>query len=139
MNHYDVIVIGGGQAGLAIGYHLAQQGSRFTILDAGAALAAVWRSRWDSQRLFTPARYDSLPGLAFPGDRDHYLTRDEVVSYVLDYARHFALPVELDSRVTALRADNGGYRVELVGRALITAVARQLGEPREPATVAQCA
>jgi len=66
---HDVVVIGGGQAGLAIGYHLAQQRRRFTILDAGAAPAAAWRSRWDSLRLFTPARYDSLPGLAFPGDR----------------------------------------------------------------------
>ena len=68
--HYDVVVIGGGQAGLAIGYHVAQEGRRFTILDAGAAPAAVWRSRWDSLRLFTPARYDSLPGLTFPGDPD---------------------------------------------------------------------
>ena len=116
--HYDVIVIGGGQAGLAVGHHLAQQDRRFTILDAAPAPAAAWRTRWDSLRLFTPARYDSLPGLAFPGDPDHYPTRDEVVSYLTDYARHFALPVELDSRVTAVHAEDGGYRVELADRAL---------------------
>src|SRR4051812_23646092 len=115
---YDVVVIGGGQAGLAVGYHLAQRGRRFTILDAGAAPAAVWRSRWDSLRLFTPARYDSLPGLAFPGDPDHYPTRDEVVTYLTGYARHFALPVERDSHVDAVHADTGGYRVELGDRTL---------------------
>ncbi len=115
---YDVVVIGGGQAGLAIGHHLAQQGRRFTILDAGATPAAVWASRWDSLKLFTSARYDSLPGREFPGEPDHYPTRDEVVSYLTDYARHFALPVELDSRVTGLRADERGYRLELADRTL---------------------
>ena len=116
--HHDVIVIGAGQAGLAIGHHLAQQNRRFTILDAASAPAAAWRSRWDSLRLFTPARYDNLPGLPFPGDPDHYPTRDEVVGYLTDYARHFALPVELDSRVTAVHTEDGGYRVELADRAL---------------------
>ena len=106
--HYDVVVIGGGQAGLAIGHHLARQGSRFTILDAGATPAATWASRWASLTLFTSARYDSLPGRAFPGDPDHYPTRDEVVSYLTDYARHFALPVEHDSPVVGLQADDRG-------------------------------
>jgi putative flavoprotein involved in K+ transport len=116
--HYDVIVIGGGQAGLAVGHHLAQQDCRFTILDAAPVPAASWRDRWDSLRLFTPARHDSLPGLAFPGDADHYPTRDEVVAYLTDYARHFALPVELDRRVTAVHTEDGGYRVELADTAL---------------------
>jgi putative flavoprotein involved in K+ transport len=65
----EIVVIGGGQAGLAIGWFLAQQGRGFTILDAAAEPAAAWRGRWDSLRLFTPVRYDSLPGRAFPGDR----------------------------------------------------------------------
>ena len=78
-SRYAVVVIGGGQAGLAIGHHLAQQGRRFTILEAADAPAAAWRGRWDSLRLFTPARYDSLPGKPFPGDRDHHPTRDAVV------------------------------------------------------------
>jgi len=116
MTHHDVIVIGGGQAGLAIGYHLAQQGRRFTILEAADGPAAAWRGRWDSLRLFTPVRHDSLPGLAFPGDPDHYPTRDEVVAYLTEYTRHFALPVEYDSRVTAVRREGEGYVVELEDR-----------------------
>ena len=87
--HYDVIVIGGGQAGLAVGHHLAQQGRRFTILDAAAAPAAAWRDALGlaaavhARALRQPARP------AFPGDPDHYPTRDEVVGYLTDYARHF--------------------------------------------------
>ena len=114
-DRHDVIVIGAGQAGLAIGYFLAQQQRRFTILEAADTRAAAWRERWDSLRLFTPVRYDSLPGLAFPGDPDSYPGRDDVVAYLTDYARRFDLPVELDSRVRAIRrADDGsGYVVEV--------------------------
>jgi putative flavoprotein involved in K+ transport len=113
----DVIVIGGGQAGLAIGYYLAQQGRQFTILEAATEPAAAWRSRWDSLTLFTPARYDSLPGLAFPGDPDSYPRRDDVVDYLTDYASRFELPVELNSRVRSVRAGDGGaYLVEVDGR-----------------------
>jgi putative flavoprotein involved in K+ transport len=112
-NHRDVVVVGGGQAGLAIGYFLAQQGRDFTILEAAAEPAAAWRERWDSLKLFTPARYDALPGLAFPGDPDRYPTRDEVAAYLADYARHFDLPVELNSRVNAIRRADDGYVVEL--------------------------
>jgi putative flavoprotein involved in K+ transport len=124
MTHeYDVVVIGGGQAGLATGYHLAAQGRRFVILEAADAPAAAWRSRWDSLRLFTPARHDGLPGMPFPGDPDRYPTRDEVVAYLTEYARRFALPVELGSRVSAVRARPGGFAVELADR---TRVARQV-------------
>ena len=87
--HREVIVVGGGQAGLAIGYFLAKQGRGFMILEAAEAPAAAWRARWDSLRLFTSARYDGLPGRSFPGDPDHYPSRDEVVSYLTDYARDF--------------------------------------------------
>src|SRR3712207_730900 len=112
---FDVVVVGGGQAGLAIGYHLAQQQRRFTIMEAADAPAAAWRQRWDSLKLFTPARYDSLPGLPFPGDPDSYPGRDDVVAYLTDYARRFELPVKLDSRVRAVTpdAERGGYRVEV--------------------------
>lgn len=115
---YDVIVIGGGQAGLAIGHYLAQQGRAFTILEAADGPAAMWRSRWDSLRLFTPARYDCLPGKPFPGDPDRYPTRDEVVAYLDEYARD--LPVEYRSRVTGLRRTTSGYRLELANRTLDT-------------------
>lgn len=112
----DVVVVGGGQAGLAMGYFLAQQGCSFTILDAAEEPAAAWRQRWDSLRLFTPARYSALPGLAFSGDPDRYPTRDEVAGYLTDYAAHFQLPVELDSRVHSLRRVEHAYVVDLADR-----------------------
>lgn len=112
----EVIVIGGGQAGLAIGYFLAREGRDFVILEAAAEPGAAWRERWDSLKLFTPVRYDSLPGLPFPGPPYHHPGRDEVVAYLTDYARHFDLPVELDSRVRRLRRTGDGYVVELDDR-----------------------
>src|SRR4051794_41315904 len=114
--HRDVVVVGGGQAGLAIGYFLARQNRNFAILEAAGEPAAAWRARWDSLRLFTPVRRDSLPGRAFPGDPDSYPDRDEVVAYPADYARHFGLPVELDSRVLAVRGADDGVEVELADR-----------------------
>jgi putative flavoprotein involved in K+ transport len=117
VHHREVVVIGGGQAGLALGHFLAQQGRDFAILDAADAPAAAWRERWDSLRLFTPARYDSLPGKPFPGDPDHYPTRDEVVAYLTDYSRD--LPVELNSRVRQVRRDGDRYLVELDDRAYV--------------------
>ena len=113
----EVVVIGGGQAGLAIGYLLAQQGRRFTILEAAGEPAAAWRTRWDSLRLFTPVRYDSLPGLTFPGASDSYPGRDDIVAYLTDYAQRFELPVEFNSRVRSVRPrDGGGFLVELPDR-----------------------
>jgi putative flavoprotein involved in K+ transport len=109
----EVVVVGGGQAGLAIGYLLLRQGRNFAILEAAEEPAAAWRERWDSLKLFTPARYNSLPGLPFPGDPDSYPGRDEVVAYLTDYARHFDLPVELASPVRAIRTIGGAYVVEL--------------------------
>ncbi len=114
----EVVVVGGGQAGLAIGYYLAQQGRRFTILEAAPDPAASWRHRWDSLKLFTPARYDGLPGLPFPGAPDRYPGRDEVAEYLTGYARHFDLPVELNSRVEAVRQDGDGYVIALADRTL---------------------
>ncbi len=115
-DHLDVIVVGGSQAGLAIGYLLAQQGRHFAILEAAEEPAAAWRARWDSLKLFTPARYSSLPGLPFPGDPDRYPGRDDVVDYLTEYASHFALPVVLGSRVRAIHRNEGRYLVELDGR-----------------------
>ena len=100
---YDRARLYARQAGLAVGYFLAQQDRRFTILEAAGEPAAAWRGRWDSLKLFTPVRRDGLPGRAFPGDPDSYPSRDEVVAYLEDYARDFQLPVELNSRVLAVR------------------------------------
>ena len=115
-NDLEVIVVGGGQAGLAIGYFLAQRGRNFAILEAAAEPAAAWRARWDSLKLFTPARYSGLPGLPFPGDPAGYPGRDDVVAYLTEYARHFALPVALGSRVHTIRRAEGRYLVEVDGR-----------------------
>jgi putative flavoprotein involved in K+ transport len=109
----DVLVIGGGQAGLAIGYHLRQRGLRFLIVDAGPEIGHVWRARWDSLQLFTSGRYDNLPGLPFPAAEDTYPGKDEVADYLRAYAAEFALPVRLDRPVTSLaRAGDGSYLVK---------------------------
>ncbi|MDP1849869.1 MAG: NAD(P)-binding domain-containing protein [Solirubrobacteraceae bacterium] len=108
----DVIVVGGGQAGLAIGYFLAQQGRTFEILEATGEPAAAWRRRWESLTLFTPARYSNLPGWPFPGDPDRYPVRDDVVAYLAEYAERFALPVAYGSRVRSVRRAQTTYLVE---------------------------
>ena len=111
--HLDVAVIGGGQAGLAIGYFLRQHGYRFVILERASELAPAWRERWDSLTLFTPRRYSALPGLPFPGDPDGYPTRDEVIVYLERYAETFGLPIELNSEVKKLESGaDGRFRLE---------------------------
>ena len=115
-SRFDVIVIGAGQSGLAMGYFLARQGRRFVILDGADSIGAAWRDRWDSLVLFTPRRYDGLPGLAFPGEPDGYPTRDEVIAYLERYAATFELPVELGSAVESLTTVDGRFVAELDDR-----------------------
>jgi len=115
-DHFDVVVIGGGQAGLTIGHFLARQGRRFVILEAGESVGTAWRSRWDSLLLFTPRRYSALAGLDFADDPDGYPTRDEVVVYLERYAATFDLPVELNSNVRSLRVADGRFIVGLADR-----------------------
>ena len=117
--HLDVAVIGAGQAGLAIGHLLSQQGRRFVILERANEIAPAWRERWDSLTLFTPRRYSALPGFPFPGDPDGYPTRDEVIAYLEHYVESFGLAVELNSDVEEL--DRGGdqrFRLKVRGRAI---------------------
>jgi putative flavoprotein involved in K+ transport len=108
-----VLVIGGGQAGLAMGYHLAQRGIDHTILDAGERIGGVWRGRWDSLTLFTPARYSALPGMDFPGDPEAYPGKNAVADYLEAYASRFSLPVRSGERAVSLRGEPGGYEVEV--------------------------
>src|SRR4051812_22880202 len=103
IEHREVVVVGGGQAGLALGYHLKQQGRDFTILEAAETPAAAWRGRGAPRGVSPPARRNGLPGRPFPGDPDRYPGREEVVAYLTDYARDLELPVELYSRVLAVR------------------------------------
>ena len=102
--HFDTIIIGGGQAGLAMGHALAQtiEGHRFVILDAHPQVGDAWRTRWDSLRLFTPARYCGLPGMKFPASGGHMLTKDEMADYLESYAARFSLPVRTSIRVDGL-------------------------------------
>ena len=107
----DVIVVGAGQAGLAIGWYLARLGLRFQVLEASAELGRSWRSRWDSLTLFTPAQYDALPGMPFPAPADTYPTKEPVADYLRAYADAFRLPVRLNSRVTSLSRSGDGFEV----------------------------
>jgi putative flavoprotein involved in K+ transport len=111
--HLDVAVVGGGQAGLTMGYYLRAQGLRFANFERGASIAPAWRERWDSLTLFTPRRYSALPGLPFPGDPDGYPTRDEVIVYLERYAETFELPIELNSEVRRLSHEGGRFVVEV--------------------------
>jgi putative flavoprotein involved in K+ transport len=119
MGEYDVVVIGAGQAGLAIGHFLAQEHHRFAIVDRAPSIASAWHERWDSLTLFTPRRYSSLPGMPFPGEPDGYPTRDEVISYLHRYAETFKLPVELNSEVTRLDAENDHFALDVSGRTVM--------------------
>jgi putative flavoprotein involved in K+ transport len=100
--HYEVVVIGAGQAGLAMGYFLSRQKRRFMIVERAESLGSAWRERWDSLTLFTSRRYDSLPGLDFPGDPAGYPNKDEVIDYLEEYARSFELPVSVNTNVRRL-------------------------------------
>lgn len=99
---YDTIVIGGGQAGLATGYYLKRQGRDFTILDAHERIGDSWRERWDSLRLFTPARFNGLVGMPFPAPPHYFPTKDEMGDYLETYAVRFDLPVQTGTRVDCL-------------------------------------
>jgi putative flavoprotein involved in K+ transport len=112
----EVAVIGGSQAGLAMGYYLAQEGRRFVIFERSNSVAPAWRQRWDSLKLFTPRGYSALPGLPFPGDPDDYPTRDEVIAYLEQYAETFELPIEFNSDVRRLSREEGRFVLDVDGR-----------------------
>lgn len=114
---HETIVIGGGQAGLATGYSLSKRNLPFLILDANARVGDSWRNRWDSLRLFSPARFDSLPGMRFPADANAFPTKDQMADYLASYAQRFDLPVRNSTRVDRLTHNGERFVVEAGGNA----------------------
>ena len=112
LQRVETLVIGGGQAGLTVGYYLAQHGIPFLILDAHSRIGDAWRLRWDSLRLFTPARYDGLPGMRFPARGDAFPTKDQMADYLEDYAAHFNLPVRTGTKVDQLSRQGDRFVVK---------------------------
>ncbi|HEX3268402.1 MAG TPA: FAD-dependent oxidoreductase [Gaiellaceae bacterium] len=113
LEEFETIVIGGGQAGLSVGYYLKKQGRSFVILDANERIGGSWRTRtWNSLRLFTPARYDGLPGWPFPAPGWSYPTARETADYLEAYAARFDLPVRLRTSVDRLTEAGGRYLIE---------------------------
>jgi len=108
---FDTLVIGGGQAGLAAGYHLARQGGNFTILDAWPRTGDAWRNRWDSLHLFTPSQLDGLPGMPFPKPENYFPSKDEVADYLEGYAGQFHLPVRHGVKIDELKRRSGSYQI----------------------------
>ncbi|HEX6759970.1 MAG TPA: NAD(P)/FAD-dependent oxidoreductase [Propionibacteriaceae bacterium] len=107
----DTVIVGGGQAGLAVGYHLAQRGQSFVILDGNERTGDSWRTRWDSLQLFTPAYLNALPGLEFPGPRHRCSTKDAMADYLEAYATRFDLPVRRGLRVDSVTKNTGRFTV----------------------------
>ena len=134
MERIDTIVIGGGQAGLSAGYHLAKRGLPFLILDADARIGDHWRDRWDSLKLYSPARYDSLPGMRFPAPSSHWPTGREMGDYLEAYARRFDLPVRSGTRVDRVEPIAGGFIVSTTdgGRLAARQVVVASGPFRQP-------
>jgi len=138
---FEVIVIGGGQAGLSVGYHLARAGARFVILDKNERVGDSWRNRWDSLRLFTPANFDGLDGMPFPAPRNYFPTKDEMADYLEAYARRFQLPVRNGVRVGRLFERGSRYVVcagarEFVADQVVIAMAKYQ-QPKVPAFASQ--
>ena len=111
-NTIETVIIGAGQAGLSTGYHLQKQGRPFVILDAAARVGDQWRQQWDTLKLYSPAKYDGLPGMKVPSAPWSFPTKDQVGDYLEQYAAQFKLPIRFHTRVASLEADgDGGYVV----------------------------
>jgi putative flavoprotein involved in K+ transport len=112
----QTVIIGGGQAGLSVGYHLAKRGAPFVILEGHARVGDSWRRRWNSLRLFTAAKFDGLDGLPFPGDPDRFPTKDEMADYLESYVRRFELPVRTGVKVDRVERRGQTYIITAAGR-----------------------
>ena len=137
MKTYDVIVIGGGQSGLAVGYYLRRTGLSYVILDKDNEGGGAWKHTWKSLRLFSPAQWSSLPGMIMAGGSDYYPTRDEAIEYLKSYERKYNLPINRSEEVVAVRRDGARFEVETPyhiyqSRALVSATGT-FGKPHIPA------
>jgi putative flavoprotein involved in K+ transport len=131
------VVIGAGQAGLSVGYHLKRRGIDHIILEGAPRVGDIWRNRWDSLRLFTPAKFDSLDGYRFPAHKDSFPTKDEMADYLEAYAAKFDLPVRVNEPVRRLNNANGRFRLETADRVYeadrVVVAAASYQKPRLPA------
>jgi putative flavoprotein involved in K+ transport len=138
---FETVIIGGGQAGLSVGYHLARRGRRFVILDANQRIGDPWRRRWESLRLFTPARYNGLPGWSFPAPAWSFPTKDEVADYLEAYAARFDLHVRTGVRVERLSREGNRYVVATGDRQFeadhVVVASGAYHSPRIPAVAAE--
>ncbi len=108
----DVVVIGAGQSGLATGYYLRRTGLDFVLLDAEEGPGGAWRHGWQSLRLFSPAKWSSLPGWIMPGGEDYYPSVQELLDYITKYEERYNLPIERPVWVQAVRRDGDALLVE---------------------------
>jgi putative flavoprotein involved in K+ transport len=113
---FETVIVGSGQAGLAVGYHLARRERQFVILDAAERVGDSWRRRWDSLRVYTPARYSGLPGMRFPARGFSYPGKDDVADYLEAYASSFELPVRTGVNVETISRNGNGYVLAADGR-----------------------
>jgi len=117
---FQTIVIGGGQAGLAVGHFLMRQNENFTILDKNARTGDAWRCRWESLRLFTPSQFNGLPGMSFPASKNYFPSKDEVANYLEKYALQYKLPIRHNVNVESLKQIEQGFQIS-DGNATFTA------------------
>jgi putative flavoprotein involved in K+ transport len=138
---YDTIVIGGGQSGLSVGYHLVKRDLPFVILDANECTGDSWRKRWDSLRLFTPARFNGLDGMPFPAPAHYFPTKDEMGNYLETYAAKFKLPIHNGVRVDRLTKNGDRFMIDAgeqryEAKNVVVAMANYQ-VPRKPAIASQ--
>ena len=139
--YVETIVVGGGQAGRAVGYHLSQQNLAFAILDANLRVGDAWRNRWDSLRLFSPSQFNGLQGMPYPAPAHTFITKDEMADYLEQYAAHFGLPVRGGIRVDRLWREGDRFRLRAGNRCFeadnVVVAMANYQQPRTPSFAGQ--
>lgn len=117
MKKYDIIVVGGGQSGLSVGYYLRRTDLDYIILDQEEEAGGAWQHFWDSLRLFSPAKWSSLPGVIMSGGPDYYPTKDETIDYLQTYEEKYNIRVERPVKVRSVKKDDGLFHLETSDKA----------------------